>query len=244
VTGQAGLEQRYRRLLAWYPRAFRRENGPEILAVLMACARDGQRRPGLAEYANLIGNGLLLRLRPGVPRSARTMRAAVWLMYAGAAVSTLNLINNVYLDIALGSIDNNKPQHVSLPELTGFLQVPPLKPLAVALGIVGDLVVIALWVWLARSAGQRQNWARIAAATLFGLATLDLSAGIASGPLVDFRLNNLATDLSLGGLPVLALTWPVGIAVVCLLWLPASTAFFKRQDLASTQPPGPGLPGD
>ena len=51
MTDQANLERGYRRLLAWYPRAFRREHGPEILAVLMACAADGQRRPGLAESA-------------------------------------------------------------------------------------------------------------------------------------------------------------------------------------------------
>ena len=41
----AQLERRYRRLLACYPRAFRPENSEEILAVLLACAQDGQ-RPG------------------------------------------------------------------------------------------------------------------------------------------------------------------------------------------------------
>ncbi|MGI8451839.1 MAG: hypothetical protein ACR2MP_32560 [Streptosporangiaceae bacterium] len=92
MSDQANLERGYRRLLAWYPSAFRRENGPEILAVLMACAPHGQRRPGLAESADLIGSGLWMRLRPSVPRSARTVLAAVRLMCAGAAVSTVNLI--------------------------------------------------------------------------------------------------------------------------------------------------------
>jgi hypothetical protein len=36
VTDQADLERAYRRLLGWYPRAFRQEKGQEILAVLMA----------------------------------------------------------------------------------------------------------------------------------------------------------------------------------------------------------------
>ena len=45
MTDHEHLERAYRRLLAWYPRKFRRENGQEILAVLMAGARDGQRRP-------------------------------------------------------------------------------------------------------------------------------------------------------------------------------------------------------
>ena len=92
MTDQANLERAYRRLLAWYPRKFRRENGQEILAVLMASAPPGQRRPGLAESADLICNGLWMRLRPSVPRSARTVRAAVRLMYVGAAVSTVNLV--------------------------------------------------------------------------------------------------------------------------------------------------------
>ena len=39
MTDQEHLERAYGRLLAWYPRAFRRENGPEILAVPLAGAR-------------------------------------------------------------------------------------------------------------------------------------------------------------------------------------------------------------
>ena len=42
------LERSYRRRLACYPRAWRRENEEEILAVLLACAAEDQRRPGLA----------------------------------------------------------------------------------------------------------------------------------------------------------------------------------------------------
>ncbi len=36
MTDQANLERAYWRLLAWYPRPFRRENRREILAVLIA----------------------------------------------------------------------------------------------------------------------------------------------------------------------------------------------------------------
>ena len=92
MTDQEHLERAYRRLLAWYPREFRHENDQEILAVLIAGAPHGQCRPGLAEAADLIRSGLWMRLRPSVPRSARTVRAAVKLMYAGAAVSTVNLV--------------------------------------------------------------------------------------------------------------------------------------------------------
>jgi hypothetical protein len=62
VSNAADLERRYRRLLACYPRAFRREHEQEILAVLMAGADEGQQRPGLGEAANLIRYALWMRL--------------------------------------------------------------------------------------------------------------------------------------------------------------------------------------
>ena len=64
MSESSELERRYRRLLAWYPRAFRRENEEEILAVLLACAQEGQRRPGLAASADLIKGAIRMRLRP------------------------------------------------------------------------------------------------------------------------------------------------------------------------------------
>ena len=51
MRDQTTLERRYRRLLAWFPREFQREQGEEILSVLMAGARNGQRRPGLVASA-------------------------------------------------------------------------------------------------------------------------------------------------------------------------------------------------
>lgn len=62
MTESAGLERRYRRLLACYPQPFRREQEDEMLAVLMADAQKGQRRPGLAETADVIISALRMRL--------------------------------------------------------------------------------------------------------------------------------------------------------------------------------------
>jgi hypothetical protein len=60
----SSLERGYRRLLAWYPQPFRREQEDEILAVLMASAREGQRRPRLADAVDLLKSALRMRLRP------------------------------------------------------------------------------------------------------------------------------------------------------------------------------------
>jgi hypothetical protein len=48
MTPDRELERRYRRLLGFYPRTFRAQHEQEMLVVLMACARDGRRRPGAA----------------------------------------------------------------------------------------------------------------------------------------------------------------------------------------------------
>ncbi len=55
------LERRYRRLLAFYPRPFRREHGEEMLAVLLESAAEGQRWPRLGDSANLLRNALWMR---------------------------------------------------------------------------------------------------------------------------------------------------------------------------------------
>ena len=57
------LERRYRRLLACYPAAFRREHEHEMLSVLVAGAEQCQRWPRLAEVADLLRSATSMRLR-------------------------------------------------------------------------------------------------------------------------------------------------------------------------------------
>ena len=63
MTDSTQLERRYRRLLAFYPTAFRREREQEILSVLMTDAAEGQRRPRLAESIDLLANAIFMRVR-------------------------------------------------------------------------------------------------------------------------------------------------------------------------------------
>jgi hypothetical protein len=217
MTDQEHLERAYRRLLAWYPREFRHENEQEILAVLIADAPHGQRRPGLAEAADLIRSGLWLRLRPSVPRSARTVRAAVRLMYAGAAVSTVNLI------ILLAVIVDIKGRRAVLGHHLTAAQVSQLNTLFITTFILWDLVPIALWLWMARENGRGRNWARIVSTVLFGAATLNLTGAFSwLPPGIHLTLVPMAYGPTL---PVLY--WLVGLAVVWLLWRPASRAYFR-----------------
>jgi len=63
MNDASDLERRYRRLLACYPAAFRREHDREMLSVLMAGAEQGQRRPRPAEVADLLRGAISMRLR-------------------------------------------------------------------------------------------------------------------------------------------------------------------------------------
>jgi hypothetical protein len=230
MTDQEHLERSCRRLLAWYPREFRRESGQEILAVLMACAADGQRRPGLAQSADLIRSGLRMRLRPRVPRSARTVRAAVRLMYAGAAVSTVNLIR------FLAGI---KAYHAVTGLIAG--QVSQLNTsLFSTQVIVAGLVPIALWLWMAQANGQGRNWARSLFTVLFGLYTVLFGAATLQCGLVTLQSLIHAGSVPMVMVPIFmvmvpifpVLTWLAAAAAVWLLWLPASSAFFRPQFFA------------
>jgi len=62
-AGAAVLERRYRRLLRCYPPAHREFHREEMLGVLLAAARPGQRTPGLGQAVNLAACGLVIRVR-------------------------------------------------------------------------------------------------------------------------------------------------------------------------------------
>jgi hypothetical protein len=231
MTDQEHLERAYRRLLAAYPREFRREHEPEILAVLMADAPHGQHRPGLAQSADLIRSGLWLRLRPSVPRSARTVRAAVRVMYAGAVVSTVNLI------IFLALIGDIGAYHAILGyHLTAAQVSQALNPLAITEAVALSLVPVALWLWMAQETGRGRNWARGLSTVLFGLATLSLSSVFPlSGINISFVPAVRLSFVPLLGPMVTSLTWLAGLVAVWLLWRPASTMYFRPPGYTQAQ---------
>lgn len=57
------LEAAYRRLLHWYPPAYRDRHEDEMLGILMAMSRPGQRRPGARESLDLLWAALRIRVR-------------------------------------------------------------------------------------------------------------------------------------------------------------------------------------
>jgi hypothetical protein len=146
-------------------------------------------------------------------------------MYAGAAVSAVELI----IGLALIIVD------ITAAARGRFLghSLAAQKPLILTVWIVFGLVVIALWLWMARVNGQGRNWARILSAVLFGLATLQLRGDFTQpGSHAGFGV----TVLYYGGTALFVAAWLAGAAAVWLLWRPASSAFFKPPGLMQALP--------
>jgi hypothetical protein len=135
------------------------------------------------------------------PAAPKPVLTAIKLMY-GAAASTAA----VFLIAALPFMGDT----------LGRFRGHPITatPLTITLVIVLSLIPVTLWLWMARAVGRGRNWARIVSTVLFVLATTQLQG------------ENGVLSVFLAWLTCLT-----GLAVVWLLWRPASRAFFKRYPL-------------
>ena len=187
MTGSTGLEQGYRRLLACYPRVYRREHAEEILAVLMAGAPQGQKRPRLAESADVFWSALKMRLRGPGPASENRPWADALALFSLVAPLFLLLVDilNVALPYRL-RLDTRIPFFARAyglhPEIGGL----PLLSVHIFTITVGAEVVIAALVLL----GLR--WAALAA--LVGTAGYWVAAGH-SMPWIPYPLQLVTTGV-------------------------------------------------
>jgi hypothetical protein len=152
-------------------------------------------------------------------------------MYAGAAVSTVNLIIFLALIADISARHAILGYHLTAAQASQLLSTP-----AITVPIVLDLVPIALWLWMARATGRGRNWARGLSAVLFALATLSLTS-VFPQPVINISFVP-AVHLSFVpalGPAVTVLTWLAGLAAVWLLWRPASTAYFKPPGYTQAQ---------
>jgi hypothetical protein len=206
----AELERAYRRLVACYPRSFRRENEEEIVAVLLATAPAGQRRPGIAESADLLRGAVKMRL--GLSRTPRTVLNAVRLMYLGAAVEVGVLI---VLWLTEGSIRAAVSRRY--PQLTAT-QLGGLNTLFTVELVIGSLVVL-LWLFMAWATGKGSQLARLAAIMCFSLSTLGIIVNLTTG----------SPQFAPAAFIASCVLWLIGLAAIVNLFRKQSRAFYQRQ---------------
>lgn len=204
------LERRYRRLLAFYPRAFRRENEEEILAVLLACAEEGQRRPGLAASTDLVRGALRMRLRmAGQP--PRVVRLAIRLMYAGVVAQLAALV--VYI-VTLGSVRSAVSRRYP-----GLAAAQHALNVNVTIHYIAVPVGLAAWLFLLRALVRGNHRARFGLAVYFAATCLSvlIAIGQESAQLAP-------ADLIAGGAQ-----WLITLAVTVLLFTAASSRYYRPE---------------
>jgi hypothetical protein len=187
MTDSPDLERGYRRLLACYPRAFRREHGEEVLAVLMASAAPGRKRPRLAESADVFWSALKMRLRGPGPASENRPWADALALFSLVAPLFLLLVD--ILNVALPYRFRLSAQNPffarafgSHPQIGGL----PLLSVHIFTITVGAEVVLAVLVLL----GLR--WAALAA--LAATAGYWIAAG-QSMPWIPYPLQLITTGV-------------------------------------------------
>jgi hypothetical protein len=132
------LERRYRRLLAWYPAAYRAANAEEMLGVALAAAPPGRRWPSLGESASLVLSGVRLRLR----LTLTGLRGDAW-QGAAALVALIGpvLIATIHAESVTGALASG---------LTGFRERPSVSAMVLTAG--WSLVAVAAWLRWRRTA--------------------------------------------------------------------------------------------
>jgi hypothetical protein len=177
VSGPARLEQRYRRLLAWYPTAFRRDQAEEMLAVLMAGAPAGRRRPRPAETIDVLRSALGMRARRAVtalrPAAGNQRWADALALFSFAAPVLLVIV--AILEVAL-PYHLPPPGHFPAPAGYGPRELGGLSLLrAPFLAVAGGLQLIV-------AAFAVAGWRRLTLAAMGGSAVYWIGYRVTGGP--------------------------------------------------------------
>ncbi len=143
--------------------------------------------------------------RPSAPSSVQT---AVRLMYAGAALSFIEL---VVILTTVGSLRHTIVTHY--PHYTAS-QVHAAEVIAVVSVVLESVIAIALWLWMARANAAGRNYARKTGTVFFGLNTL-------------FVLIELSRPQASLGLVFNVLVWLAGLGAVIMLWRRESAPYFS-----------------
>jgi hypothetical protein len=176
MSDRSQLERRYRRLLACYPRAFRREHEEEMLMVLLASAREGRQRPGVPDSVNLLWHALWLRLRPATKRSVPSVFWGVRLMALAAALELVALVVVVASEGAVHSAVLRQLAPFSAAHWTAVVhrQIVPVE--------IGAPVAAAGWLVLAWANDHGHRWARAGVVLLSLMTLLACSSGSVGTP--------------------------------------------------------------
>jgi hypothetical protein len=183
-----------------------------MLAVLLDGAREGQRRPALAESLVVLRYAAWMRVRPGAPRSARTVFVAVRLMYLAALLELVTLAT-VLANIGdvRSAILHRHPDYTAAQwDALVAARIVPLE--------VGAPIAALVWLWLAWANGRGHGWARLLVVALAALNIVSLLVGLAQ-----HSATYAPYDVIAGAALCL-----VGLVTVGLVFAAESSSYYRR----------------
>jgi hypothetical protein len=173
--------------------------------VHLAGGLGGSRRPRQAKAADQARSVPWIRVRPGAPG---TVRAAVGLMYAAAALELAALITLVVTSGSVRSavLRSHPAQwHTALLHLTVDEVTAP--------------IAVVLLLWLAWANGRGYDWARVVSVAFFALVTLGLLQALAG-----HSLRYARADVIVG-----AVQWLITLAAVALILSKQSGPYYRQR---------------
>ena len=88
--------------------------------------------------------------------------------------------------------------------------------------MIGGLIAIGLWIWMAWANGHGRSWARVLSAVFFGINTLGLIVSLAVR-------SSVAEMHTAGSLIVGVVVWLIGLAAIVLIFNKKSGPFYQQQ---------------
>jgi hypothetical protein len=135
---------------------------------------------------------------------------AVRLMYAGAALSAIEIV------LGLTTIGSLRSAILSKYPNYSASQIHTLEVAVISSTVIFGALAIGLWLWMAWANGRGKSWARIVASVLFGLNTIGL--------LTQIRQPHAIVGLVLG-----ILVWLAGLGAIYFIWQRDSSAFYQAR---------------
>jgi serine/threonine protein kinase len=147
---------------------------------------------------------------PQRPWQPTPVLVAVWLMYAGAAASLLGMLVDLLGIAQLRAAYLNNHPLASVNHVNTLYGADDLGV------IVGSVVSIGLWLWLASACKKGRGWVRTVGTVLLGVDTLGLLATIGRPGIPAIKAIHV-------------LIWLIGLVTVIFLWRRQSSDYFSAR---------------
>lgn len=148
-----------------------------------------------------------------LPERPSSLSTAVRLMQLGAVLSLLSVVVSLLtLDTMKDSIaDAMRDADPNVTQTT----IDAAYSIGIVSGLVGGVIAVGLWLWMAWKNGQGRSWARVVATVFGGLNLLFTALSFGSPGMT-------AVSLGFGAINLI-----LAVVILVLLWQKSSTAYYN-----------------